>query len=104
MVHTVAMAIDRPQLFDRVARRPGQLLTTLGVSPDPVWTPEIPADQQLNFDPDRAKQSLDDAGYNDTDGDGVREMPDGGQALKFRYGLPHRQRPGRPIRDAVTGG
>ena len=38
---------------------------------------------------------LDDAGYKDTDGDGVREMPDGGQPLKFRYAVRSRQRHGR---------
>lgn len=36
------------------------------------------------FDIDLANQILDDAGYLDTDGDGVREMPDGGQPLSFR--------------------
>ena len=46
---------------------------TLGVSPSPEWTPTIPADQQLNYDPAAANQALDDAGYLDADGNGVRE-------------------------------
>ncbi len=41
------------------------------------------------FDLDKANQILDDAGYVDTDGDGVREMPDGGQPLIFRLYWPN---------------
>ena len=38
-----------------------------------------------DFDLDKAKRILEDAGYKDTDGDGVREMPNGGEPLKFTY-------------------
>ena len=47
----------------------------------------MPDDQQFDFDLDKAKQILEDAGYKDTDGDGIREMPGGGQPLKFRYAV-----------------
>ncbi|MCB9151112.1 MAG: ABC transporter substrate-binding protein [Caldilineaceae bacterium] len=40
------------------------------------------------FDIDMANQILDDAGYADTDGDGVREMPDGTNPLIFRMNWP----------------
>jgi peptide/nickel transport system substrate-binding protein len=103
VVHAVAMAIDRPQLFDRVVHKQGVLEGTLGVSPDPIWTPEIPADKQLNYDPEAAKKLLDEAGYKDTDGDGVREMPGGGQPLKFRYAYLTDSDQAVPIRDLVTG-
>ena len=56
-------------------------------SANPAWIPDIPEDQQFDFDLDKAKQILDDAGYKDTDGDGIREMPGGGQPLKFRYAV-----------------
>lgn len=36
------------------------------------------------FDPALANQILDDAGYLDSDGDGIREMPDGTMPLNFR--------------------
>lgn len=49
------------------------------------WTPEVPAELQFTYDPDRANQILDDAGYLDTDDDGVREMPDGTNPLRFRH-------------------
>lgn len=44
--------------------------------------------QDYEFDVAQANQILDDAGYADTDGDGVREMPDGSQPLNFRMHWP----------------
>ena len=78
-------AIDRQTLFDRVALRLGDIGTTISVSPDPSWQPEVPDDMSLAFDPEGANQMLDDAGYLDTNGNGVREMPNGGRELRFRY-------------------
>jgi peptide/nickel transport system substrate-binding protein len=46
------------------------------------WTP--PADQAYSYDPEKAKQILDAAGYVDNNGDGVREAP-GGEPLAFRF-------------------
>src|SRR5215210_3025100 len=74
----IAHAIDKKTLVARVLAGLGQPAETLSTSPDPNWTPKIPADQVYDFDLDKAKQILEDAGYKDTDGDGVREMPGGG--------------------------
>jgi peptide/nickel transport system substrate-binding protein len=41
----------------------------------------------IPYDPAEAERILDEAGYVDTDGDGVREMPGGGQPLDFRFVL-----------------
>ncbi|HXW00297.1 MAG TPA: ABC transporter substrate-binding protein, partial [Anaerolineae bacterium] len=41
------------------------------------------------FDIAKANQILDEAGYKDTDGDGVREMPDGSKPLTFRLYWPN---------------
>ena len=43
------------------------------------------------YDVAKANQILDDAGYRDGDGDGVREMPDGSQPLTLRVYYPERQ-------------
>jgi peptide/nickel transport system substrate-binding protein len=39
----------------------------------------------VSFDLAEANRVLDEAGYLDTDGDGVREMPDGSRPLEFRF-------------------
>jgi peptide/nickel transport system substrate-binding protein len=82
----IAHAIDKDTLVDRTLAGVGKPADTLSVSPNPKWSPEIPAEKRFDFDLEKAKQILEDAGYKDTDGDGVREMPGGGQPLKFRYG------------------
>ena len=101
--HAVAHAINRDELFERVALSIGTQRDTLGVSPNTEWNPEIPADQQLNYDVAAANQLLDDGGYLDTDGDGVREMPDGSQSLTFRYAERSESVQAVGIRELVTG-
>lgn len=45
--------------------------------------------QDYEFDIAKANQILDEAGYKDSDGDGVREMPDGSNPLVFRLQWPN---------------
>ncbi|HET9224652.1 MAG TPA: ABC transporter substrate-binding protein, partial [Roseiflexaceae bacterium] len=48
--------------------------------------------QDYVYDAEKAKQILEDAGYKDTDGDGIREMPgDPATQLVFRYSYPSDQ-------------
>jgi peptide/nickel transport system substrate-binding protein len=101
--HAIAQAIDREALFDRVVKGQGEQIDTLGVSPDSVWTPTLPADQQLNYDPTRANAMLDEAGYLDVDGNGIREMPGGGNELKFRYAERSDSVNGAAIRELIEG-
>ncbi len=101
--HAVAQAINRDELFERVALSIGTQRDTLGVSANTEWNPEIPVDQQLNYDPAAANQLLDDGGYLDTDGDGVREMPDGSRSLTFRYAERSESSQSAGIRELVTG-
>jgi peptide/nickel transport system substrate-binding protein len=83
----IAHAIDKKTIVNRVLAGLGKPADTLSVSPNSEWSPQIPAEQQLDFNLDKAKQILEDAGYKDTNGDGIREMPGGGRALKFRYAV-----------------
>ena len=65
--------------------------------------PEIPDDQKFEFDLDKANALLDEAGYEDTDGDGVREMPGGGQPLKMRYAVRSESPSSQPNAEFITG-
>jgi peptide/nickel transport system substrate-binding protein len=49
-----------------------------------LWHWQVPAGQEVAYDPQKAKQILDDAGYTDRDGDGVREDAKG-KKLDFRF-------------------
>jgi peptide/nickel transport system substrate-binding protein len=73
------------------------------VSPNPAWTPDIPEADRFDFDLDKARQILEDAGYKDTNGDGVREMPGGGKPLNFRYAVRTDSEAGPPTAEFVTG-
>jgi len=80
----VAWAIDREKINTLSM---GGLATTGAAMFGPAqpswrWTP--PADQAYSYDPEKARQILDAAGYVDRDGDGVREAP-GGEPLAFHF-------------------
>ena len=79
------MAIDKQALVDRVLLGEGDVGAGL-VAPSNArwyWEPE-PGDEHP-YDPAAANAILDEAGYLDTDGDGVREMPDGGDPLELEF-------------------
>jgi peptide/nickel transport system substrate-binding protein len=59
--------------------------------------------QRYDFDLAKARQILDDAGYKDTNGDGIREMPGGGRALKFRYAVRSEGNAGEPTAELISG-
>jgi peptide/nickel transport system substrate-binding protein len=99
----IAHAIDRKTIVDRVLAGLGKPSETLSVSPNPAWTPAVPPEQQFTFDLDRARSILEDAGYKDTDGDGVREMPGGGKPLKFRYAARSEGDTGPATAEFITG-
>jgi peptide/nickel transport system substrate-binding protein len=79
----LSYALDRQQLVTLSLAghgTPGDALVPVGLS---AWHWAPPADLMMDANPDRAKAILDEAGYTDRDGDGVRESPDGAQ-LRFR--------------------
>ncbi|MBI5825930.1 MAG: ABC transporter substrate-binding protein [Chloroflexi bacterium] len=82
----LAHATNKQKLIDVVLLgygTPGLTLIPDGLG---FWYNDTIKDYE--FDTARANQMLDDAGYADTDGDGVREMPDGSQPLIFRVNWP----------------
>lgn len=81
----IVHAIDKKVIVDRVLVGLGKPVETMTPSPDPSWLPELSEDQTYEFDLDKARSILEEAGYKDTDDDGVREMPGSGQPLNFTY-------------------
>ena len=61
--------------------------TTVSMGADRKWVPEIPADEQFGYDPELANSMLDELGYLDTNDDGFREMPDGGDNIVLRHAI-----------------
>jgi peptide/nickel transport system substrate-binding protein len=76
----VEYAIDRDVLVDRVLL--GYAEPGYTVIPSPKWhaAPETP----ITYDPEEANRILDEAGYADTDNDGIRETPDG-EPMEMRF-------------------
>ena len=83
----LAHATDKQNIIDVVLLglgEPGLTLIPKGLG---LWYNDTL--QDYAFDLAQANKILDDAGYKDSDGDGVREMPNGGQPLKFRVQFPN---------------
>ena len=99
----IAHAIDKKVIVDRVLAGHGKPVETMTPSPDPTWLPKLSADQIYDFDLDKARSILEEAGYKDTDGDGVREMPGGGQPLKFTYYARSDGETGQEVAEFMTG-
>ncbi|HET9723926.1 MAG TPA: ABC transporter substrate-binding protein [Actinomycetota bacterium] len=86
----IRMAIDSNTLTDKVLQGyglPGDSIIPPVSVEGARWEPE--GEDVIPFDLTAAAQLLEDAGYVDSDGDGVREMPPGsldpGRPLEFRY-------------------
>jgi peptide/nickel transport system substrate-binding protein len=82
----LAHATDKQRIIDVVLLGLGTPGTTL--IPDGLGFWYNSGLQDYAYDVEEANRILDEAGYLDTDGDGVREMPDGSQSLTFRINWP----------------
>jgi peptide/nickel transport system substrate-binding protein len=76
----VEYAIDRATLVDRVKLGYGSPGYT--IIPSPKW--HVDPQEVIPYDPAKANEILDAAGYKDTNNDGIRETPDG-QPLELRF-------------------
>ncbi len=82
----MAHATDKQKLIDVILLglgAPGLTLIPDGLG---VWYNDSIKDYE--YDVAKANKILDDAGYLDTDGDKIREMPDGSRPLTFRMSWP----------------
>ncbi|MDI6769564.1 MAG: ABC transporter substrate-binding protein [Anaerolineales bacterium] len=82
----LAHATDKVKINDVVLLGTGSLGTTLIPDGLGVWYNSSIVDYEYNVT--LANQILDDAGYLDTDNNGIREMPDGTNPLIYRVNWP----------------
>ena len=82
----LAYATDKKKIIDVVLL--GLATPGIALIPDGMgeWFNKDIKDYE--FDITKANQLLDDAGYKDADGDGIRDMPDGSRPLTFRVNWP----------------
>lgn len=83
----LAHATDKQNIIDVAMLGLAQPGLTLVAAGQAYWYND--GLQDYAFDLAKANQLLDEAGYKDSDGDGVREMPDGSQPLTFRLQWPN---------------
>jgi peptide/nickel transport system substrate-binding protein len=99
----IAHAIDKETIVERALSGIGTPTDALSPSANPEWQVELTDEERFEFDLDEANRILDEAGYEDTDGDGVREMPGGGEPLNFVYAERSEGEYSAAEREFITG-
>lgn len=84
--HAMSYAIDKQKIIDVAFSGQGKPGSTIVPSFLTDWHNELSDEQNRSYDPDKAKATLDEAGFTDQNGDGVREDKDG-KPLEFRLYL-----------------
>ncbi|HEX7247489.1 MAG TPA: ABC transporter substrate-binding protein, partial [Actinomycetota bacterium] len=79
----IAMAIDKQAIVEKVYRGTATPGDTIIRPASAYWHLDIPASEEMAYDPAAARELLDGAGYADTDGDGIREDPQTGAPLEL---------------------
>ena len=79
----IAMAIDKQAIADKVYQGTATTGDTIIRPASAYWHLDIPAEDEIVYDPVAANELLDGAGYADTDEDGVREDPATGEPLEL---------------------
>lgn len=79
----IAHSIDKQTLVDVVASGYGSVADSFLMPVFAKWYNPAEGEQVHGFDIERANELYDQGGYLDTNGDGIREMPGGGQPFEF---------------------
>lgn len=76
-------AIDRQLLVDKVLNGFGKPAVGISASANPAFDYQVAADDTYSYKPEKANSLLDEAGWKDSNGDGVRDKD--GVELRLRY-------------------
>lgn len=98
----IAHAIDKQTMIDRVSAGLARPATTISPSANPEWIPEIPEADQYEFDLEKSNEILDAAGYDDKNGNGIREGKDG-KDINLTYYILSDSTTAAPNAEFVTG-
>lgn len=79
----IEMAIDKQAIADKVYQGTATPGDTIIRPASAFWHLDIPANEEFPYSPDDANALLDQAGYVDTNGDGIREDPSTGDPLQM---------------------
>jgi peptide/nickel transport system substrate-binding protein len=82
----VAYAINKQEIADKVYLGTAVVGDSILMpGKNGRWYHDIPTDLEYPYNPDQAKQVLEDNGYVDSDGDGIRENPDTGEDISLEF-------------------
>jgi peptide/nickel transport system substrate-binding protein len=81
----MAYGVDTQAIVEDLWYGFGEEIHVINPSINPKWTPEVSENVRFDYNPATANEILDNAGYMDTNNDGVREMPDGTNPLRIRH-------------------
>ncbi len=99
----ISWAIDRQTIVDKLLAGYGEVGTTIVPPFSTFYHYQPTADEAIGFDIDKAKQILADAGYEDTDNNGILNDPKTGQDLNFRLILRSESDIGARLGQYVSG-
>ncbi len=99
----IAWAIDRQTIVDKVLAGYGEAGTTVVPPFSSFYHWQPTADETIGFNIDTAKQMLADAGYKDTDNNGIVNDPKTGQDLNLRLILRSQSDVGARLGTYITG-
>jgi peptide/nickel transport system substrate-binding protein len=80
----IEMSIDKQAIVEKVYQGAATTGDTIVRPASAYWHLDIPTDKEFPYSPSDANQLLDQAGYADTNNDGIREDPKTGQPLEMR--------------------
>ncbi|WP_163972120.1 peptide-binding protein [Oceanobacillus halotolerans] len=86
-------ALDREEILETIVYGDGELSNSPGLPFSWAYNEDVPV---FEYDPEKAKELLSEAGWEDTDGDGIREK----DGTKLSFSIKSGQ--GREVREQIT--